>query len=192
MANGPNGGVARRARETGQDSVGKRSRNVQGNRWVDEHFHLLNRVTLWQASPSPGKPNGHGRKAVPASFTWNEIVFRSFQAGQIKKLDMELYRSLRRPTAKRMYRFLDKRLYHKRQMHFRLRCFAHEHIGLSRCYDHRQLKRRLEPAIRELENAEFLESMSASDRYVRDSSGVWNITFIKTPQKRGARLFFNT
>ncbi len=157
------------------------------NRWVDEHFHLLNRVTLWQAVPSPGKPNGRGRKSALASFTWNEVVFRSFQAGQIKKLDMELYRSFRRPTTKRMYRFLDKRLHYRRKMQFPLRCFAHEHIGLSRCYDHRQLKRCLEPAIRELENAGVVEPMSPSERYTRDASGVWNITFIRAPQKRGAR-----
>ncbi len=156
------------------------------NRWVDEHFHLLDRVTLWQELASPEKPAGRGRKSAPASFTWNEIVFRSFQAGYIKKLDMELYRSLRRPTAKRMFRFLDKRFYRKRQIPFPLRCFAHEHIGLSRCYDHRQLKRRLEPAIRELENAGFLEAMNPVDRYAKDTRGLWNVTFIKARQKRGA------
>lgn len=156
-------------------------------RWVNEHFHLLDRVTLWRGSPSSGKPNGHGRKSTRASFTWNEVVFRSFQAGNIKKLDMELYRSLRLPTAKRIYRFLDKRFYHKRRMSFKLCCFAHEHIGLSRCYDHRQLKRRLESAIRELENAGFLEAMNPSDRYTKDARGLWNVTFIKARQKRGAR-----
>ena len=156
------------------------------NRWVDEHFHLLDRVTLWQELASPGKPAGRDRKSAPASFTWNEIVFRSFQAGYIKKLDMELYRSLRLPTAKRMFRFLDKRFYRKRQIPFPLRCFAHEHIGLSRSYGHAQLKRRLEPAIWELENVGFLEAMNPADRYAKDARGLWNVTFIKAPQKRGA------
>ena len=99
---------------------------------------------------------------------------------------MDLFRSLRLPTAKRMYRFLDKHFYRKRQMPFLLRRFAHEHIGLSRCYDHRQLKRRLEPAIYELENAGFLEPMNLADRYAKDTRGLWNVTFIKARQKQRA------
>ena len=155
-------------------------------RWVNEHFHLLNRVTLWQGPPSSEQTNRRGRKPAPASFTWNEVVFRSFQAGNLRTLDMDLFRSLRLPTAKRMYRFLDKHFYRKRQMPFLLRRFAHEHIGLSRCYDHRQLKRRLEPAICELENAGFLEPMNLADRYAKDTRGLWNVTFIKARQKQRA------
>ena len=49
-----------------------------------------------------------------------------------------------------MYRFLDKRFYHKSRWEFDLTEFACEHIGVSRNYDTGQLKRRLQPAIEEL------------------------------------------
>ena len=68
-----------------------------------------------------------------SSFTWNDVVFRSFQAGYLKKtLDWEMFRALTLPTSKRMFRFLDKRFYHKDSWEFDLSEFAFEHIGLSR------------------------------------------------------------
>jgi len=48
---------------------------------------------------------------------------------------MELYRRLESPIAKRLYRLLDKRFYHKTQWTFDLRTFCCEHVGLSRSYD---------------------------------------------------------
>ena len=55
---------------------------------------------------------------------------------------------LRNSTAKRMYRFLDKRFHHKPDWTFDLKEFAHEHIGLGRHYEGpAHLKRNLMPAI---------------------------------------------
>ena len=48
-----------------------------------------------------------------SSFRWNEVIFQSFQSGNLKQLDLELYLKLRLPTTKRMYRFLDKRFYRR-------------------------------------------------------------------------------
>ena len=39
------------------------------------------------------------------------MVFRSFQAGFLKQLDLDFYRRLKLAAAKRMYRFLDKRFH---------------------------------------------------------------------------------
>ena len=77
--------------------------------------------------------------AALSSFTWNEMVFRSFQAGFLKKLDLDFYRSLKLATAKRMYRFLDKRFHFSGRLRFSLPVFACEHLGLSRSYDTAQL-----------------------------------------------------
>jgi hypothetical protein len=48
-----------------------------------------------------------------SSFRWNEVIFQSFQSGNLKQLDLEFYLKLRLPTTKRMYRFLDKRFYRR-------------------------------------------------------------------------------
>jgi hypothetical protein len=140
--------------------------------WVDEQFHILERVTL-RRRETPGMAPGDGR--VLSSFTWNEVVFRSFEAGYLKKFDWEKYRELQLPTAKRMYRFLDKRFWHKGKWEFDLAEFAFEHIGLSRAYDAGQLKRKLMPAVRELEGIRFLRPAPAEDRFKRVARGSWRI-----------------
>ena len=89
-------------------------------RWVDAHFHLRNELVLYR------RPNRHvGARAntgdaALSSFTWNEMVFRSFQAGFLKKLDLDFYRSLKLATAKRMYRSLDKRFHFSGRLRFNL------------------------------------------------------------------------
>jgi hypothetical protein len=150
--------------------------------WVDEQFHVLDNVTLydrerWRTSAKSGR-NGKGDRVgskadkppLPlSSFRWNEVIFQSFQSGNLKQLDLEFYLKLRLPTTKRMYRFLDKRFYRRSRLDFDLRSLACEHIGLSRSYAPTELKRRLKPALEELEQLGF--------SYVK--RGCWRIIFIR-------------
>ncbi len=105
--------------------------------WVDEQFHVLDNVTLydrerWRTSARSGKigraekPGSKADKApLPlSSFRWNEVIFRSFQSGNLKQLDLEFYLTLRLPTTKRMYRFRDKRFYRRSRLDFDLRTLA--------------------------------------------------------------------
>jgi len=92
---------------------------------------------------------------------------------------MDLYRRLKGAIAKRMYRFLDKRFHFGGELKFDLRAFACDHLGLSRCYDNGELKRRLAPAIRELEQVGFLEVALTGDRYKRICRGKWNVHFVQ-------------
>jgi hypothetical protein len=110
------------------------------------------------------------------------VVFRSFKSGYLKAIDLNVFRQLEYAAAKRMYRFLDKRFYHKSRWEFDLLEFACEHVGLSRNYDTGQLKRRLQPAITELENVGFLEPLPAAQRYVKISRGEWRVIFIRKAQ----------
>src|ERR1700761_7340686 len=106
--------------------------------WVDENFHVLDNVTLYDRERrKPGKSakgsarGGAGRRSkkvgaegdpLPlSSFKWNEVIFQSFQSGNLKQLDLEFYLRLRLPTTKRMFRFLDKRFYRRKQPRFDLR-----------------------------------------------------------------------
>ena len=164
----------------------------QAKSWVDEQFHVLDNVTLydrerWRTSARSGK-SGKGDKSGPKSdkpplplsnFRWNEVIFRSFQSGNLKQLDLEFYLKLRLPTTKRMYRFLDKRFYRRSRLDFDLRTLACEHIGLSRSYAPTELKRRLKPALEEMEQLGFLEPLSLQERYSYVKRGCWRIIFIR-------------
>src|SRR3954470_17464959 len=160
--------------------------------WVDEQFHVLDNVTLydrerWRTSARNGKAGkgerGGARTDKPplplSSFRWNEVIFRSFQSGNLKQLDLEFYLKLRLPTTKRMYRFLDKRFYRRSRLDFDLRTLACEHIGLSRSYAPTELKRRLKPALEELERLGFLEPLNPEERYSYVKRGTWRIILIR-------------
>jgi len=161
----------------------------QDRSWVDEQFHVLDNVTLydrerWRTSARTGKSGKwekSGSKApLPlSSFRWNEVIFRSFQSGNLKQLDLEFYLKLRLPTTKRMYRFLDKRFYRRSRLDFDLRTLACEHIGLSRSYAPTELKRRLKPALEEMEQLGFLEPLGLEERYSYVKRGCWRIIFIR-------------
>ena len=166
--------------------------------WVDENFHVLDNVTLYDRERRK-RPAGKGGKIPPkpatgrrprkvgtegdplplSSFRWNEVIFESFQSGNHKQLDLEFYLKLRLPTTKRMFRFLDKRFYRRERLDFDLKTLACEHIGMSRSYAPTELKRRLKPALEELEQLGFLEPLSPEDRYSWVSKGSWRILLIR-------------
>lgn len=167
--------------------------------WVDEQFHVLDNVTLydrerWRTKSRTLKPtastNPRSKDDKPplplSSFRWNEVIFQSFQSGNLKQLDLEFYLNLRLPTTKRMYRFLDKRFYRRQRLDFDLRTLACEHIGLSRLYAPTELKRRLKPALEELEELGFLTPMPPSERYVYVKRGSWRIILVRAGESPAA------
>ena len=116
---------------------------------------------------------------LPSHIVWNEVIFESFQAGYLKPLDYDLCMGLSNSTAKRMYRFLDKRFHHKPDWTFDLKEFAHEHIGLSRHYEGpAHLKRNLMPAIAELETVGFLEPLPDNQRFTKNGKD-WKVRLIQ-------------
>ena len=161
--------------------------------WVDENFHILDNVSLYdrerrrRASKAGAKPTVRVREGDPlplSSFRWNEVIFRSFQSGNLKQLDLEFYLTLRLPTTKRMFRFLDKRFYRLHRLDFDLKTLACEHIGMSRSYKPTELKRRLRPALEELEELGFLEPLPETERYVWQGRGSWRIVLVRGPRGR--------
>lgn len=154
--------------------------------WVDEKFHILDNVTLYGRERGPKGSQLQGTLAI-SCFTWNDTVFRSFQAGNLKSIDFELFKRLESAVAKRLFRFLDKRFYHSKRWEFNLQVLGWEHIGLARSYDSANLKRRLRPAIAELERHGFIQACPDSERFKRLNSGEWRVVFEdgrKGPPKR--------
>lgn len=140
-----------------------------GRGWRSRTFHVLEALDL------RGREGRGPRDESLSTFTWNEVLFQSFSANNIKRLNLDVYFKLERPAARQAYRFLDKRFYRAARLEFDLRTFACEHVGLSRNYDSAQLKRRLQPALEELEAIGFLQPASAAERYTKRSRGEWRI-----------------
>lgn len=147
--------------------------------WVNEKFHILESVTIFDKErrqntkqQRPQDPNA-GR----SYFVWNEKVFESFQAGNLKEIDLDVYKGLRSAIAKRMYRFLDKRFYHRSNLEFDLRIFAYEHTGIARTNPISEVKRLLSKPILELESIGFLKPLSKDERFKKVHKTIWKIAF---------------
>jgi hypothetical protein len=155
-------------------------KKLETKEWVSETFHVIERASfLPQEARRTRLAKGQHELAF-STFTWNEVMFQSFQAGSLKRLDIDAYFSFTTSIAKRMYRFLDKRFWVKPRWEFDLKEFAFERIGLSRKYNVAQIKNKLQPAIEELsqatkERAAFLEEMPSEARYVKVGKGQWLI-----------------
>lgn len=148
--------------------------------WVDEKFHVLDRVTLYDAGSRTKTTAGAVRQpTLPlSSFVWNEVIFKSMANGYLKGLDLDFYLSLTTATAKRLYRFLDKHFYRRSRLEFDLHELAFEHVGLSRGYQTGVLKQKLSPAITELESLGFLEPVPEGERYRKlPGQGGWRVVF---------------
>ena len=67
--------------------------------WVDEQFHVLDNVTLFDREKSRRKKTKTGERQTQLAFStfiWNEVIFRSFKAGNLKSIDFEFWKGLER------------------------------------------------------------------------------------------------
>jgi hypothetical protein len=153
-------------------------------RWVDVSLHFLEQVEFYKPGQEAAlSANGY------SVFKWNDIVFRNFREGNLKELDFQIYRTLEGAIAKRLFRFLDKRFFMRRELTFDLEAFACEKIGLSRpvktnpagrvTTDVGQIKRRLLPAVKELEDIGFIQPMPSEKRFTKDGAGKWEVHFAR-------------
>lgn len=136
-------------------------------------FNLIDKFWL-----SYREKDNHVREevGVPAYMVWSEEIWNSFQAGYIKNLDLDYFYNLENPTARRLYRLLDKRMWYENQGSIDLKALVGR-LGMVE-YAHRsQIKRKLEPAITELLQTGFLESY----RY-DDQPGYTRVYFVRSPR----------
>lgn len=142
--------------------------------WTTAGFHIIDKYEITDSRTSDEQ-----LELMPSYIIWGEDIFASFQAGYLKPLDYDLCMGLRNSTAKRLYRFLDKRFHHRPDWVFDLKEFAHEHIGLGRHYEGpAHLKRNLEPAIAELESIDYLRALPSDERFFKEGKD-WKIRLVK-------------
>ena len=149
--------------------------------WVNRDFGIFDNVYLYEREEREGI-------SAPASswLVWNEVIFESFSAGYLKRLDWDLYCRLEDPVAKRLYRFLDKRFYHRDELVFYLEELAINKVRISPNYDTAQMKRALTTGIRELEDLWELQSLDPEKRFRRVSRGKWEVVFVRKAKPKRA------
>lgn len=147
--------------------------------WVNRDFGVFDNLYVYERESSEGA-------AAPASswFVWNEVLFGSFQAGYLKRLDWGLYCRLSDPVAKRLYRLLDKRFYHGDEVKFDLHELAFHRIRMSETYNTGQIKRALANGIRELEALWELRRLPPEKRFIKQERGKWEIVFQRHRPRR--------
>jgi len=125
--------------------------------YVDVGFHIIDDYALYN-EPRGRKPSG-ARRPLPHSYVaWNEVIFASFQAGNIKQLDTGFYFGLRSAVSRRLFRYLDKkRLDGKPAFRIDLRKLGFEKLGMSRNYYPSHIKQELDRAHQELIAHGFLK-----------------------------------
>lgn len=116
--------------------------------WVDANFHIIEEAEFTKLD-NPDAPD-------ICSFTWGNYIQKSFASGNLKKLNFLALRDFQSGIAKRIYRFLDRRFWHKPSWRFDFKEFALEKVGMSRKLNVGQLKQRLQPAIFELALSEYI------------------------------------
>jgi hypothetical protein len=132
--------------------------------WMDEKFHVLDNVWLSHRGDRDVEAQPADDPQPRSAFVWNDVIFRSFQSGNLKSIDFDFFKELKSAIAKRLYRFLDKRFFHRDRWEFNLQEFAWEHAGLARSYDAAGLKRKLRPGIAELEEKGYLQPLSDGEK----------------------------
>ncbi len=140
--------------------------------WVNRDFGVFDNLYLYERDITEGR-----KAAASSSLVWNEVLFNSFQAGYVKRLDWDLYCRLSDPVAKRLYRLLDKRFYHGDEVVFDLQELAFRKVRLSGNYNTAQIQRALANAIRELEALWELRPLPPQRRYRRKEAGQWQVVF---------------
>lgn len=116
-------------------------------------------IDAYEINDNRGVKLPPGVEPPKSFFIWSEVMFDSFQAGYIKKLDLDLYFSLKSSVSRRLYRYLDKHFYFKRVVEKPLMALAFEKLGLSRNYKYiSTIRQQIEPAAEELLKIGFLES----------------------------------
>lgn len=109
--------------------------------------------------------NGKDADVRPSFFVWSDVLFKSFQVGFIKKLDLDFYLNLQSAVSKRLYRYLDKHFWYKQVVKINVFTLAHEKIGVSRTYKYlSSLRQQLDPAFDELIELGFVSKYEYSGK----------------------------
>lgn len=119
--------------------------------------------------------------------SFNEEFFNSMKAGNVKRLDLNFYNSLKSSVSKRLYRYLDKRSYRRSVFCVDVNTLATVNLGLdtTKRSHFSQIKQKLEEAHKELSEKGFLGDWEY--RQTRERS-VWQVHYNFEKARRTAEV----
>lgn len=130
----------------------------QRKSYVSCNFGILDEYQICE-SRRGRKSKQEFQMEIPLTYaSFNETLFRSVLANNIKRLDLDFYYSLSSTVAKRLYRFLDKRKRGQSRFEVEMMSLANVNVGLDteqRRYAS-QIKQKLDKGHEELEERGFI------------------------------------
>ena len=123
--------------------------------YVDRKFGIIDDVYLYERDKyhrALKKARAEGREKPLSWIRWSDVMAESFQAGYVRKLDIEVYRSLEHPIARKLYRYLGKQFWNRPKHRIDLQTLCHEKLGYqTRETRNARLREKIMPALEELE-----------------------------------------
>ncbi len=155
--------------------------------WLTTAFHVIEQYEFCSRDRFQRSRRKSGSAQEPlSSFIWSDAIWKSFQDGYIKKLDMQMFRKIssgrRKEVPLRLYRILDKRLYKRDVVTFDVPRLCLGTLGLSTNYSPSQMLRVLQRAADWLIECDYLREM----RIRPGKNGHQEALFIKATQRRSA------
>jgi hypothetical protein len=125
--------------------------------FVDRKFGIIDDVFLYERDKydrALKRARAEGKQRPLSWLRWSDVMLDSFRSGYVRKLDIEVYRSLEHPIARKLYRYLGKQFWGAKRPEHRisLQDLCHEKLGYNLVEKRNpRLREKIEPAIRELE-----------------------------------------
>jgi hypothetical protein len=149
--------------------------------WVDRKFGIIDDVKLYERSKydrAKRRAREMGEPNPQSWIRWSDVMLESFQSGYVRQLDIEVYRSLSNPVARKLFRYLGKHFWKKSEHKIDVRDLCYEKLGYPK-YDNDTCKRKLQKPLAELEE---LGLFGLSHQF-EQSYGKCHIVFRKEPRK---------
>ena len=152
--------------------------------WLTTAFHVIEQYEFcsrerWQRS----RRNQDVGQQPLNSFIWSDILWKSFQDGYIKKLDMNILRRISKGRGKevplRLFRILDKRFYKRQFVTFDVSRLCQGTLGLSPNYSPSQMRRVLQRAADWLIECDYLREL----KFREGKNGNLEAVFIKANKR---------
>ncbi len=125
-------------------------------------FSIIDSFKLFHETPGVKPDPSRGKREPRSWFKWSDVMFESFQNGNIRSVDLHFALSLKRPLSLRLFRYLDKKAFSDRatfEIALRDLCELHLNMAVEGRYD-TKLKAGLRPAHDELIERGFLQAVS--------------------------------
>jgi hypothetical protein len=120
-------------------------------------FHVLDNLWLNKLARDEYDSQSENTQGVGGFVVWGREFWSNLQSGYIKNLDLGFYYSLATPLARRLYRFLDKRMHHQLTLEIDVFDLA-ARLGQSAYRKPSEVYRKLVPSLQELAEKQFLSS----------------------------------